>query len=87
MRFLRIASLVLATSLLTASLSMGQARRPQPQATPPATPQEVSQNDVIRVDTELVTLTATVTDQRGRYIAPPSWQGAATSTMVDLSLV
>lgn len=69
MRFLRIASLVLATSLLTASLSMGQARRPQPQATPPATPQEVSQDDVIRVDTELVTLTATVTDQRGRYIA------------------
>ena len=32
-------------------------------------PQEVGQDDVIRVDTDLVTLTATVTDSRGRYLA------------------
>ncbi|MGH9929344.1 MAG: VWA domain-containing protein [Pyrinomonadaceae bacterium] len=69
MKVLRIASLVLTISLLAPLLSIGQAQRPQPQATPPAKPQEVSPNDVIRVDTELVTLTATVTDQRGRYVA------------------
>ena len=37
-----------------------------PRATPP---QEVDEGDVVRVDTELVTLTATVTDSRGRYVA------------------
>ncbi len=69
MKLLRTAILLSTITLITASLVMAQARRPQPQATPPATPQEVSQDDVVRVDTELVTLTATVTDQRGRYIA------------------
>ena len=69
MKFQRIAGWAFASSLLAASLSLGQARRPQPQATPPATPQEIGQGDVIRVDTELVTLTATVTDQHGRYVA------------------
>lgn len=48
-----------------------QQRRPPPQATPTpsSTPLEVEEGDVIRVDTELVTLTATVTDARGRYVA------------------
>lgn len=48
------------------SAAQSQSRpRQQPQATP--TPQQVGEGDVIRVDTELVTLTATVTDARGRY--------------------
>ncbi|MGI8735017.1 MAG: VWA domain-containing protein [Pyrinomonadaceae bacterium] len=69
MKLLRIASLLFTISVLTASPVVAQARRAQPQPTPPTTAQEVNQDDVIRVDTELVTLTATVTDQRGRYIA------------------
>lgn len=39
------------------------------QPTPIQEAQEVGQQDVIRVDTELVTLAATVTDSRGRYLA------------------
>lgn len=39
-----------------------------PRPTPPPS-QEVDEGDVVRVDTELVTLTATVTDSRGRYVA------------------
>ena len=42
---------------------------PQQTPTPSETPQEVAEGDVVRVDTELVTLTATVTDSRGRFIA------------------
>lgn len=50
----------------TAAQSQSRPRQ-QPQPTP--TPQQVGEGDVIRVDTELVTLTATVTDARGRYRA------------------
>ena len=46
----------------TPSAQSGQTR-PRP------TPQEVGEDDVVRVDAELVTLTATVTDRRGRYVA------------------
>ena len=66
---------VLTTALLLAALMVPSASRaqsgqrtPTPRATPPPT-QEVDEGDVVRVDTELVTLTATVTDSRGRYVA------------------
>jgi hypothetical protein len=36
---------------------------------PSPIPQEVGEGDVLRIDTDLVTLTATVTDARGRYVA------------------
>jgi Ca-activated chloride channel homolog len=57
-----------------AAVVSAQAGRPRPQQSPrqqhpPPTPQEVGEEDVVRVDTELVTLTATVTDRRGRYAA------------------
>ena len=42
---------------------------PQTAPAPRPSPQEVGEGDTIRVDTELVTLTATVTDSRGRYRA------------------
>ena len=48
------------------SAQSGQSR---PQPSPRPTPQEVGEDDVVRVDAELVTLTATVTDARGRYVA------------------
>jgi Ca-activated chloride channel family protein len=69
MRSLIIASFIFATSVLAPLPSVAQTTRPQSQPTPPTGSQEVSPGDVIRVDTELVTLTATVTDQRGRYVA------------------
>lgn len=37
--------------------------------TPPLPPQQVNEGDVVRVDSDLVTLTATVTDARGRFTA------------------
>lgn len=46
-----------------------QQTRPRQQPKPSPFPPEVGETDVIRVDTELVTLTATVTDARGRYHA------------------
>ena len=50
------------------SAAQSQSRpRQQPQPTP--SPQQVGEGDVVRIDTELVTLTATVTDARGRYRA------------------
>ena len=50
------------------SAAQSQSRpRQQPQPTP--SPQQVGEGDVVRIDTELVTLTATVTDSRGRYRA------------------
>ncbi len=63
------AALLLA-SLMVPSASSAQSgqRAPTPRPTPP-TSQEVEEGDVIRVDTQLVTLIATVTDSRGRYVA------------------
>ncbi len=40
-----------------------------PTPAPSSAPQEVGEDDVVRVDTDLVTLTATVTDNRGCYRA------------------
>lgn len=51
----------------TSKAQSGQ-RTPAPRATPPPS-QEIDEQAVIRIDTELVTLTATVTDSRGRYLA------------------
>ncbi|MBA2503229.1 MAG: VWA domain-containing protein, partial [Pyrinomonadaceae bacterium] len=42
---------------------------PPPPPAPAQTPQEVGDDDVITVNTNLVTLTATVTDNRSRYRA------------------
>ena len=44
-------------------------KKPTPPPTTSPTTQEVGDGDVVRVDTELVTLTATVTDARGRFVA------------------
>lgn len=49
-----------------AAAQSGQ-KTPTPRATPPPS-QEVDAGDVVRIDTELVTLTATVTDSRQRYV-------------------
>lgn len=50
------------------SVAQSNRQQPKPKATPQR-PQEVGEGDVVRIDTELVTLTATVTDARGRYVA------------------
>ena len=57
-------------TLTTVPPSVAQSNRQpaKPQATPQR-PQEVGEGDVIRVDADLVTLTATVTDPRGRSVA------------------
>lgn len=47
----------------------GRVVQPLPMASPTPSPQEVKEGDIVRVDTELVTLTATVTDTKGRYRA------------------
>ena len=68
-KFLLTAALLVA-SLMGPSASRAQSgqRIPAPRPTPPPS-QEVDEGDVVRVDTDLVTLTATVTDSRGRYVA------------------
>lgn len=68
-----LAVLVLITmcaTLTTVPTSTAQSNRQPavPQATPQR-PQQVGEGDVVRIDTELVTLTATVMDSRGRYVA------------------
>ena len=65
---LAIALIVSALTFTPGTAAQSQSRpRRQPQPTP--SPQQVGEGDVIRIDTELVTLTATVTDARGRYRA------------------
>ena len=70
-----IAAILLGAALAAAPPSAAQSSRAQqpPQTPPPRTParqpQEVGEGEVVRVDTEIVTLTATVTDARGRYVA------------------
>ncbi len=68
-----IAVIILAALALVAprgtGAQSGKGQSPQRRPTPMQTPQEVGDEDVIRVDTELVTLVATVTDARGRYVA------------------
>ncbi|MDQ3253402.1 MAG: VWA domain-containing protein [Acidobacteriota bacterium] len=71
--FVIAAALFIAAFTLTpgagAQSRQQQQPRQSPSPQPTATPQEVGEDDVIRVNTELVTLTATVTDARGRYRA------------------
>ncbi len=68
-KYALIAALLLAPLMAAPSLKAQSGQRtPTPRATPPPS-REVDEQDVIRVDTELVTLTATVTDGRGRYVA------------------
>jgi len=68
-KFALTAALLLAPLMVPPALKAQSGQRtPIPQATPPPS-QEVDEGDVVRVDTELVTLTATVTDSRGRYVA------------------
>lgn len=61
---------------LSLELAPGSNAQSKPQATPaptvktsPSPPKEKDDDEVIRVNTELVTLTATVTDKNGRYRA------------------
>lgn len=62
-------SIAIILTVLIAIPAPGQTARPQPQATPPVTSPEIQPGDVIRIDSDLVTLTAAVTDSRGRYVA------------------
>jgi len=65
-------ALALVTSAITfipGALAQQPQTRPRQQPSPRPSPEEVSEGDVVRVDTDLVTLTATVTDSRGRYRA------------------
>lgn len=64
------------TSVTVMMLSTSVAQQPQTrprqvlqQPAPRPSPQGVDQDDVLRIDTELVTLTATISDARGRYRA------------------
>lgn len=64
------------TSVTVVMLSTSVAQQPQTrprqvlqQPAPRPSPQGVDQDDVLRIDTELVTLTATISDTRGRYRA------------------
>ena len=66
-KFVFCSSLLLALIVPPTSRAQYGQRTPTPRPTPPPS-QEVNEGDVIRVDTELVTLTATVTDSRGRYV-------------------
>ncbi len=64
-----IAALLFAALMVPPALKAQSGQRtPTPRGTPPPS-QEVDEGDIVRVDTELVTLTATVTDSRGRYLA------------------
>lgn len=67
---LGLTAVLLLVLMNVSSVSRAQSgqRVPTPRATPPPS-QEVDEGDVVRVDTDLVTLTATVTDSRGRYVA------------------
>lgn len=66
---LAIALVVSAITLTPGAVAQQSQSRPRQQPTPRPSPQEVGASDVIRVDTDLVTLTATVTDAGGRYRA------------------
>lgn len=66
-----VVAMVSLCGLLTfASLTRAQSNRnPQPRSSPIPPNQEVNEGDTLRINTDLVTLTATVTDARGRYVA------------------
>ena len=70
-----IGAVALSTIFMPMMFSTSVAQQPQTrprqvqQPTPRPSPQEVEQDEVVRIDTELVTLTATITDARGRYRA------------------
>jgi len=68
------AALVISGTILITSATPGQQPSPtrprqQQKPTPSPPPQEVGEGDVVRVESDLVTLTATVTDSRGRVVA------------------
>ena len=73
---MRLLTGFIAAAILTAAsaaprgapLQSGATRDAQQRPAPARPPQEAD-DEVVRVDTELVTLTATVTDARGRYVA------------------
>ncbi len=62
--------IAMGATLTTVPTSVAQSNRQpaKPQA-PPQRPQEVGEGEVIRVDSDLVSLTATVVDSRGRNVA------------------
>lgn len=69
-----VALLAVASLIATGTRAGQEQRRLSPTSlipapTPAPTPQEVGAGDVVRVNTDLVTLTATVTDKNGRYVA------------------
>ena len=71
-----IALVVLATAMTSAPATGAQSnlpaqdtKRPRSSPTPPGQGQIVGEGDTIRIDSELVALTATVTDSRGRSVS------------------
>src|SRR2546423_3216454 len=81
MRKFAIIFLLLSLSILIAQPSSAQQTRPRqvgqsapqarPEPTPPQTgsaPEEVDEDDVIRVNTTLVTIPVNVTDRNGKYV-------------------
>ena len=66
---LAIAFVVSVITFIPGATAQQQQTRPRQQAQPTPSPQDVGEGDVIRVNSDLVTLTATVTDVRGRYRA------------------
>lgn len=66
---LAIAFVVSVITFIPGAVAQQPQTRPRQQAQPAPSPQEVGEGDVVRVNSDLVTLTATVTDGRGRYRA------------------
>lgn len=73
LKFLAPILLLFAVGIIALSSSSeaqsGRPVQPLPMVSPTPSPQEVKEGDIVRVDTELVTLTATITDAKGRYRA------------------
>lgn len=73
MSFIRLfvlSMLLFAFCVAVATFSVAsKAQVNQPPKTPTPTPSKSNDNELIRIDTELVTLSATVTDKNGRYRA------------------
>ena len=75
MRVMKIALMVIPFSIAALSFSFGskaQVKQPSPTPTPTASPAltpKIKDDEVIKIDTDLVTLTATIADKNGRYRA------------------
>ena len=67
--FVAVALTIASTSHAEPNRSAPEIGKPRSSPTPPGQGQIVDKGDTIRIDSELVTLTATVTDSRGRNVS------------------